>query len=427
MFATKKTDFINVGTLCKSLIQDLVDNGFTIIYNKSEVSEAFISPNEEIFPSLPAAFAIDAILESSSTMVLGEEPWRIRFYGTDNEGLSKTDVRWPRASFYVLTSVMNTIDVTDIRAVSNLQAPDLLSSNEWISRPAQERNTYTRIDGFSNTISLPTTPVNLNIMVGSRLQIVPIISFRTTEYASSYSAIEPWGNICGAEWKKETPTPNTPSHFFYYRGDLINDTDRSAEDGVPMSYYLSITNRGIFIGVWESRTVETGQKFSWLVVQRSVIKETGAIRGVNNPNSTSPVFCIFSCPDSLTSETFGKIIVRERDIDACSKRYILKKSNGLFTDSEDHPAFLNPCKQVSFSEDGNYIVSFLNNLTTPRFRYPDELDMVATIGADVVGFGHELQFSVYNEAAPRTYIALLANEPFNTGMRLLVLKDNPNE
>lgn len=67
----------------------------------------------------------------------------------------------------------------------------------------------------------------------------------------------------------------------------------------------------------------------------------------------------------------------------------------------------------------------MHNLATPRFRYSEELDMLGQTSADVCMAGTDIKFTAYSETLPRTYRALPANNPYNTGLRVAVIKDIP--
>lgn len=176
----------------------------------------------------------------------------------------------------------------------------------------------------------------------------------------------------------------------------------------PMSYRLVITPRGIWLGVWEdSTTQETATFFNWFLVQRPVDRTTGQVLTTGK----APVFCVNS-----VGNQFWKFTVRERDIFRPSTRLQAD------VDLEDSEAVLNTEAQVSLSEDGKYIVTFPSRLNTSRYRYPHELDMIATTSADVVSQNTDVPLTVYGEATPRQYRALHANDPANTGMRILILQ-----
>jgi hypothetical protein len=77
--------------------------------------------------------------------------------------------------------------------------------------------------------------------------------------------------------------------------------------------------------------------------------------------------------------------------------------------------------QVSLTEDKTYLLTFPHNLTTPRFRYTEELDLMGTTSSDVVRTGQEVQFVTYGEWGPRTYKALPGSNVNNTGLRVAAL------
>jgi hypothetical protein len=89
--------------------------------------------------------------------------------------------------------------------------------------------------------------------------------------------------------------------------------------------------------------------------------------------------------------------------------------------SEDTTALLNPFPQQSLTEGGEFVVTFINNLTTSRYKYADELDMLGTVSAEVIGAGTSIDVTVYSEAETRTYTAVYANQQYGTGMRLMLL------
>jgi hypothetical protein len=157
------------------------------------------------------------------------------------------------------------------------------------------------------------------------------------------------------------------------------------------------------------------------LIQRSVERTTGDVRGGSklredsNPRaetSRCPVFCVSG---TASPQQFQKFIVREVDVLSPST-----KRPAAF-DTEDSPALLNPFPQQSLTESGEFVVTFLNNLSTPRYRYADELDMLGTVGAEVIGAGTAVLVNVYEEPYKREYTALYSTERFGTGMRLMVL------
>ncbi len=225
-------------------------------------------------------------------------------------------------------------------------------------------------------------------------------------------------------------------------------SSKGTEAAYPMSYMLTMTNRGIFLAIWEGSQEEVPQStydstiknpdgtqgnspLRWFLIQRSVDRKWGHVRGgaklryeletgdsdPRTETSRCPVFCVSG---SGSPQTYQKFVVREVDVlNPSSKR-------PAAFDTEDSPALLNPNPQQSLTESGEFVVTFLNNLSTPRYRYADELDMLGTVGAEVIGAGTSVLVNVYDEtyanvAVKREYTSLYSSERFGTGMRLMVL------
>lgn len=220
-------------------------------------------------------------------------------------------------------------------------------------------------------------------------------------------------------------------------------TGENNQRAYPMSYMISITNRGLYLGVWEDSQEEIPQinfntatndtsdepeghgmsPFRWFVVQRGVDRVTGHVRGGEvlrddvDPNAELSRCPVFVVGGTTRSKQFYKFVARELDVVSPSR------SKYAMVDMEDSPACLNPWPQNSISESGEFIVNFINNLSSPRFRYADELDMVGTVGAEVIGAGTIIEVNVYNEVYPRKYIAAYATNKFGSGMRVMVLME----
>lgn len=247
---------------------------------------------------------------------------------------------------------------------------------------------------------------------------------------------EPAGNL-GNDWSANTA--NAPNQATFNEIWLNRSPNVGSESAYPMSYALTLTNRGVFLGIWEDSQEEIPQgtfdpadnpnpdgsfgnsPFRWFLIQRSVDRITGHVRGGaklrGDPSpaaetSRCPVFCLTGTGSPVT---YRKFIVREADVVSPSRKKLAA------VNTEDSPALLNPWPQQSLTETGEFVVTFINNLTTPRFRYPDELDMLGTVSAEVVGAGTTIRVNVYNEPYPREYTAIYSNERHGTGMRLMVL------
>ena len=221
--------------------------------------------------------------------------------------------------------------------------------------------------------------------------------------------VEPAGNT-GAQWDR-FGTYNTQNLDMCFM-NRIGRVDPSVAAAYPISYRLTLTNRGLFLGMWEANTEETGKGFNWLLVQRSVDRLSGEVRDTGR----CPVFCL-----NAVNGKYYKFVVRENDLYMPSKR---KTANA---NDEDSAAVINTYNQQSLTESGEYVITFISNLNTARYKYADELDIMGTVSADVIGAGTSINVKVYGEAQDRTYQALYPSDAYGTGMRVMVLVNNPNE
>ena len=177
--------------------------------------------------------------------------------------------------------------------------------------------------------------------------------------------------------------------------------------------------------------------FNWFLIQRPVDRITGRVLTTGR----APVFCLNS-----VAYKYWKFIVRESDALHPTQgdpeqlsEYLNIPSNANLQEAnvrvqvtpfrvpadqhtDDSHAILNTTYQIALTEDSKYLISFLHNLTTPRFRYSEELDLLGQTSADVCMAGNDISITAYNESTARTYKALPANKPYNTGMRICVLK-----
>jgi len=272
----------------------------------------------------------------------------------------------------------------------------------------------------------------LAIHAGTNLQLTNTgnIARLTGRTTTSVQYKEPAGNV-GADWTGTEGTPATGDAGFNQIW-LNREPSEGAEAAYPMNYLLTMTNRGVFLGVWEDSQEEIPQDgtidyaygrspFRWLLIQRSVDRVTGHVRGGgalrqdNNPlaeTSRCPVFC---ASGSGSPVDFRKFVVREVDVPSPSR----KKLAGV--QSVDSMPLLNTYPQQSLTESGEFIVTFLSNLNTPRFKYADELDMLGTVSAEVLGAGTSITVNVYDEPYQREYTALYPTERHGVGMRIVVL------
>jgi hypothetical protein len=287
-----------------------------------------------------------------------------------------------------------------------------------------------------------SAPQILNVYAATEVQLPN--SGKLSKVFESSGTHADWAGLMGNKWTSPTsarPTASKADEGFYNREIRVSDS----ANNYPLNYCLTLTNRGIFLGMWEGNW-STLQKsavdqskdnyFNWFLIQRPVNRVTGRVVTTGR----CPVFCI-----NGVGFKYWKFIVREEDVlhpttGPSNSQYQTANSltDAITTTSTpyrvpadyhtiDSFAILNTSNQISLTEDSKYLLSFLTNLTTPRFRYPDELDMLGQTSADVVGQGVEIPITPYGQTLPSTYLALPANNKYNTGMRICVIKDIPTE
>ena len=311
----------------------------------------------------------------------------------------------------------------------------------------------------------------------------------------------------GAAQPKGVFTDTDLNQGFYNRKIRVATEEKT----FPLSYILTITDRGFFLGVYEgswstirAATTTNSNYFNWVLCQRPVDRGTG----YTLTRGKAPVFHVNSVnykyykavvreadilhptsgpvptpgPGNLTIATTATTSTASsswigtgttdtrgpeeakftRDLEPGSSVYdsmlnyigrvktvssdtsILFENRPLVSQatagdwfytppniqalrtladvhSPDSHAIFNATEQIALTEDKTYLLSFPHNLTTPRFRYTEELDMIGMTSSDVVMAGQDIQFTTYGEWGPRTYRALPSNGALNTGLRLAVI------
>jgi len=297
------------------------------------------------------------------------------------------------------------------------------------------------------------TPNKMTVHAGSALQYPNTgnVVYLNNRAATAASVVlrEPPGTMTANTWSSTHTTSITingstknlpkPDMDTYSQLWLNRQVNIGSEAAYPMNYQLTLTNRGVFLAVWEDNQEEvpadtvpaTGNTdrekvygnspIRWFLIQRSVDRITGHVRGgtamrgnadPTTETSRCPVFALFGAGQP---NEYRKFVVREIDSLTPSP----KKFASVAT--VDSPAMLNVFQQQSLTETGEFVVTFVNNLSTARYRYGDELDMLGTVGAEVVGPGTAINVKVYGETNNRTYTALYSNERYGKGMRLMAL------
>lgn len=254
-------------------------------------------------------------------------------------------------------------------------------------------------------------------------------------------------------------------------GRIANWLDRSKITGedapavYPMSYCYTISDHGIFIGVWDQAFDEyqdeskhVSPNFRWIVIQRPVDNKTGEA----HVGGRAPVFCVYTVagkgmihagPEYLPHDNLG---VWSETLSDTRKAEILAKAKAAQIVQGDFKHFLRPVdlaqfhfkfvvceadvqrptltrpadvampdsnpilnssEMVSVSEDNKYVITIPKGLNTPRFAYTQELDLIAYTSADVIGQFTEVDLPLYG--TDYRYKALPASRLKNTGMRIL--------
>ena len=253
----------------------------------------------------------------------------------------------------------------------------------------------------------------------------------------------------------------------------------------PMSYRLSLTNRGFVFAYWvesDDQSAGDAPTQSWICVQRPVEQKTGnALQEADPLGSRNPVFCMYGISNKHIYDNYGftadrtmypydmnkqvplghttpislqplsgivqKFTVREKDV--------LKPTypEDATKNTADSNAWLNEVQQQTrveyraTSETANngsfilagakYVILYPNRLNTKRFRYQHDLDMISYTSSDVIAPQLTIKVNVYNEGAKesetgkvvqgqerfRKYTALTPNNSYNTNMTMLMLTE----
>ena len=346
-------------------------------------------------------------------------------------------------------SISGVVTVANVVATGATTANITLSSPQTLANvgeqlrfafPGSPQNWRITFDVLPNTTRAGQPSQRLIVYAGTDIQL-PNDGNVTPIYNETGSQVVDYAGLMGA-----APTAGSTAATFpatdVSKGFL--NRERRVQNGAgayPLNYLLTLTNRGIFFGMWEGnwsalqKTKSSNDNFfNWFLIQRPVNRLTGQVLTTGR----CPVFCINS-----VGYKYWKFIVREEDVlhptagdPTCTSQVYNETTNTIETQttpyrapadahSQDNFAIINSTTQVSLTEDSKYLISLLHDLNTPRYRYSEELDMVGQTSADVCMAGNDLTMTTYGEGGARTYHAMPANNPYNSGLRIVVLKDIP--
>lgn len=326
----------------------------------------------------------------------------------------------------------------DVLLKASATVDPLADTQPWCIRFMWDRDPTTAGAGGG------TPPEDLEKTVGARLDIlvappeqfpgnkcVPYKVKSTT--GADTNTIEYLGLIGTMAGRTTTGSTPQPIRSFIDRTGI----EAASFSVYPLCYRLSVSDRGFALAVWEQSTESTANRFSWLVVQRPVDNKTGA----KIVSGKAPVHCAYGLMGTTSNNpnvdgagqyNIRRFVVREEDVVSPYPRQTAVPtpipSTGTPMMGADatrntigYSAVLNPTQQVSITENNKYQVTFPTGFNTSRHTYTHDMDMVAYLSADVVAQGTEVPLRVYDESEDRSYIALGANGPNNSGMRLLML------
>ena len=212
---------------------------------------------------------------------------------------------------------------------------------------------------------------------------------------------------------------------------LISELELNA--CAPNGYQISITDHGLVFSINnESHPVGNGGRF--VAIQRLVDAVTGEVL----LDRKSPVFCIFNQIErnyidyvGTTSQSLDlfkrglskiyQIVVRESDVWAPS----VPKEIQEF--SEYVGGVFNTQRQISIAEDGSYIITIPDGLTTSRHLWHNKRpDLIGFCDASVIVRDNQAKVNMYNQKdtlgnpVMRTFNAQSCTRGEHEGMRLLI-------
>jgi hypothetical protein len=258
--------------------------------------------------------------------------------------------------------------------------------------------------------------------------------------------------------------------------------DESLSGTYPMSYRMTITERGIVMYIYDDAAADQADDYAWFVVQRTVDNTTGIAR--TDDASRYPTHCMYSCSrESVSARDFGiyfseqaanaqttdnelstvydengqsydvsqlesegkslyvlspfdredyfasehlakkiwRFVAREYDI---LKPWDVHKS--ATRHEVDSNAVINPLEQLAITDDNRFVITFPTGLTTQRYMYPkEEIDMICFSSSEVVGESSNIPVQTYkpdgSNVDQRRYQGMRSTMPNGNGMRVLIL------
>jgi hypothetical protein len=231
--------------------------------------------------------------------------------------------------------------------------------------------------------------------------------------------------------------------------------DTNVQGTYPMSYRLTMTERGFALGLWDDAGATENDDYAWIVSQRLVNNISGETR--RDSAYKYPVHCLYSCSreslyprdfgiwyntGAISSHTLSNETTQVHDyvgnlhtlnhsefntssgktsyiLDPFDKedplasdwvakpiwRYVVREYGKLkpwdvhksATKHEtDSNAIINSMEQLAITDDNRFVITFPTGLTTQSFMYPaEEIDMICFSSAQVIGEGSTVPMTSY--------------------------------
>lgn len=377
-----KSGFTSNLKMWRSILEDLVANGFSLV-----------SYNGTLASSLPTTDLASFVIEATSTIDplagtgAGKQRWRIAMKGTEK-----------RTNLYCA-------------------APEQISDTGVVAKTGTSPISSSGVPEYAGQIGARFNGINGGSTGDND------VCFYHRGIAGPSNAVYYGGTMA-------YPTNATNNTAGQTNSDSLIWADPEA---TPFTYHLSFTDHGFALHIAVEGRDSDGCRAAWLVVQRAINSDgTVVVEG------KAPLFCMFSvngggsidnnievrpATNSPGSFQIMRFTVRESDVNAPTV------PAPAHVHSADSSAVINPYQMVPFSEDNHFDFRLPAGFNTQRYSYPYEMDIVGYASADVISNGTEIDVQVYNEVEDdgstpkkRTYKALTANSPNNTGMRIFFLK-----
>lgn len=374
--AIRKEGFVTVGAIVLDIVDVMIANGFTPQFpmNNGSYEKPSINPgvDEKFRIVLEASGAVDPLNKSDVTK---KQPWRVAFDVTDNATLG-------------------------IIAGSATALPDSGQLPFTTTVITESSSTIVRVTGAKGIVGANYTPFRSSVTASPVFYESPA-TFQPHWLQKTQGFVNRRNKVwVGATMTQSGPTESPPK----FPTDPKNDVSNT----YPLSYQLCITDRGVFLSIWQGTASNMdGLDYSWMVIQRPVERDTGE----TVVTGKAPVFCVNSVGGQI-----NRFVVREEDVTDASKIIL-----GA-VDTVDGTAIINDKKQVGVSENNQYIVNYPSRLNTPRYAYTYELDMIGYASATVISPTTSVPQRLYEETEDRSYVGMHANQSGNNGMRIMALE-----